>query len=260
MYRVSTQDPDTNWDEVTLEYDDKRVNTPSNLITGELTSGVHVFGAMQTQHVPHWLNIPKNSVIENISPDSEIEGYFDRASAPKDAHVLFQGGLSYQIYPGGNVPKIPLAQSIWFTTPSGAAIFNGGFTTWACDLSDACVYPSITATSESILQKTTLTILKLWAQKDIGPQLDKGEASYIVTKTNPLLAKPIQENEKSEAAAPPLNIEKSVVRTPLAHTPSATHTASHAPATKTPENHVPTQSQAPTDTNTAVATTTATSN
>jgi hypothetical protein len=217
---------------VTLQYSDKRVNTPSNLITGELTSGVHVFGAMKALSVPHWLAIPKNARIENISPDSEIEGYFAQPSAPANVHVLFEGGLSYQTYPGGNLPKVPLAQSIWFTTPSGAAIFNAGFTTWACDLSDACVYPSITSSSQSVLQKTTLTILSLWSQKVIGPKLEKGEEKYLVTKTNPLLIRPARKH--------------GIAITSQSHNSTDTKTANAiihtiAPSTKSPSNNSPKQ-------------------
>jgi len=177
------------WDQVTLQYDDKRINTPSNLITGELTSGVHVYGTLHANSVPHWINIPSNSTITNLSSDTEIEGYFNQPSAPKNVHKLFVGNLNYLQKPSASAPKVPVAESIWFTTPSGAAIFNAGFTTWSCDLAESCVYPSITASSQKVLQSTTLAILNYWAQKHVGPTLEKGEEATVTSKTNPFLVK-----------------------------------------------------------------------
>ncbi len=172
MYRVATQDPITDWDKITLEYSDPRVNTPSNLITGGLTSGVHVFGDLKLAENPSWLKLPKNAAIQSISPDTEIESSFPTPASPPNIHVLFQGRLNYAITPPGKHVKIPFEQTMWFTTPSGAAVFNSGFTTWACDLVDSCVYPSISGESQKILQDVTLKVLDLWGQPQIGKKLE----------------------------------------------------------------------------------------
>ena len=169
--RVATQDPVTSWDQATLEYDDKRINTPSNLITGGLTSGVHVYGTLSAAQIPKWLSIPTNSKIEAISPDSEVETSFPTLASPPNIHVLFQGKLNYLVAPSVKNAKAPTVESMWFTTPSGAAVFNGGFTTWACDLADSCVYPSITPKTQALLQNVTLRILDLWSTGGIGAKL-----------------------------------------------------------------------------------------
>jgi hypothetical protein len=210
MYRVSTQDPNTIWDQVTLEYDDKRINTPSNLITGELTSGVHVYGTLHATSVPHWISIPSNATVSTLSSDSEIEGYFAQPSAPKNVHKLFVGNLNYLQKPVQNAPKVPVEESIWFTTPSGAAIFNGGFTTWSCDLAESCVYPTITQSSQRILQTVTIDVLKYWAQKNIGPELEKGEAGTLTSKTNPLLIKPIHHGHSGKKIVDTSTVASSV--------------------------------------------------
>jgi hypothetical protein len=171
MYRVATQDPVTQWDQVTLEYSDKRVNTPSNLITGGLTSGVHVYGTLYTKSDPSWLGIPANSKIESISPDSEVESSVPTPASPPNIHVLFQGTLNYTVAPDIKNYVAPQVQSLWFTLPSGSAVFNGGFTTWACDLADSCVYPSITPQTQNLLQQVTLKIINLWSEKGIGSKL-----------------------------------------------------------------------------------------
>lgn len=66
---------------------------------------------------------------------------------------------------------LPIEQTIWFTTPSGAAVFDAGLTTWACNLLLSCVSHSVSAPTEQLMQTVTSRILALWQTKAIGANL-----------------------------------------------------------------------------------------
>jgi len=68
---------------------------------------------------------------------------------------------------------VPQLQSIWFTTPSGAAIFNAGVTTWSCDLIETCAYSTVDAASRATMVSVTAQILNLWQTKAVGKTLGK---------------------------------------------------------------------------------------
>ena len=63
IYRDPLLDPQTDWQKVTTEFGNPRINTPPSLLTGEKTAGVHVTGTMKAVNIPSWLHIPKLSLI-----------------------------------------------------------------------------------------------------------------------------------------------------------------------------------------------------
>lgn len=173
IYRVAAQDPVQDLNQVTIKYADLRLNIPSTLLTGSLSSGVHVYGALKAVAIPKWLKLPANSVIAGISPDSEVETSAQTAAAPRKINILFSGIMHYRNSPEVGKPTrpIPVAQSVWFTTPSGAAIFNAGLSTWSCDLIQTCAYSSVDETSRTVLASVTTQILNLWQIKAVGKTL-----------------------------------------------------------------------------------------
>ena len=179
VYRKTTEDPVTANKSVTVEFQDPHVNTPPNLLTGTLTAGVHVFGNLQAVEIPKWLKIPAKSTIDGVSGDTEIDGTVKNAAEPPNVHVLFTGKLDFRdTLPSteeevSKFEKLPIEQTVWFTTPSGAAVFDGGLTTWTCNLLPSCVSHAVKAPTENILQAITTQVLTLWQQKAVGNSLNQ---------------------------------------------------------------------------------------
>jgi len=172
IYRVAKQDPQNDLTQVTIEYADVRLNTPSNLITGESTNGVHVYGKLEAVKIPTWLKLPKKSVIDNISNDTEGDGVQNNVASPPDIHVIFSGKLKLRDpNQRGQMELHPTVQTVWFTTPSGSAIFNAGLTTWSCNLMASCIGVPYDSKSQEVVRATTLQVLNLWQKKKLGKDL-----------------------------------------------------------------------------------------
>jgi hypothetical protein len=175
IYRKAIQDPVVDLRLVSIKFADKRLNIPPTLLTGAVADGVHVYGDLKTVQIPRWLNLPMNSQINGISPDSEVEHVVGSVATPPNIHVLFSGTMHYRdaATVGQPARPVPQLQSIWFTTPSGAAIFNAGVTTWSCDLIETCAYSTVDAASRATMVSVTAQILNLWQTKAVGKTLSK---------------------------------------------------------------------------------------
>lgn len=177
VYRSTTQDPVTVPNQVTVKFQDPHVNTPPNLLTGTQTNGVHVYGNLHTVDIPKWLKIPANSQINGVSGDSEIDATVRNAAQPPNVHVLFTGKMEFRDTPGtqeeevSKFEKIPIQQSVWFSTPSGSAVFDAGLTTWTCNLLPSCVSHSVSLASEKTMQEITTQVLTLWQKRAVGKVL-----------------------------------------------------------------------------------------
>lgn len=177
VYRKTTEDPVTANKSVTVEFQDPHVNTPPNLITGTETNGVHVYGNLHAVEIPKWLKIPAKSTIDGVSGDTEIDATVKNAAQPPNVHILFTGKLDFRdTLPSteeevSKFEKLPIEETVWFTTPSGAAVFDAAMTTWPCNLLPSCVSHAVKAPTEDILQSVTSQILTLWQQKAVGNTL-----------------------------------------------------------------------------------------
>jgi len=170
MYRSAVEDPVTDINQVTVEFGDRRVNTPPNLITGEVTDGVHVYGDVRAVKIPSWIKLPSYASIMGISPDTEAEAVPNNVAEAPKVNILFSGTMRFRdpqpVRSGG--PRVPLAQTSWFTTPSGAAVFDAGMTTWSCNLMESCAYATVDLASRQTIDSVTQQVLTLWAKPKIG--------------------------------------------------------------------------------------------
>jgi hypothetical protein len=171
MYRVATDDPDTNLKLVTIEFSNERINTPPNLIGGEQTDGVHVYGLLKPVQIPVWLHVSSSAPIGGVSSDSEVEAVTPNRAEPPNVHILYSGLMSWRDTKSHKGFKKPLAQVDWVTFPSGSALFNAGMTTWSCQLSDACVDLPFDPSSRELIRQITLQVLNLWQTPKVGDSL-----------------------------------------------------------------------------------------
>jgi len=173
IYRDPKEDPVTELTQVSIAYSDSRLNVPGTLITGSLTDGVHVYGDLKAVSVPAWLKIPGNSTINGLSPDSEVDHKVNTVASPPNIHILFAGNMHYRdsATVGSKRNISPIAQTLWFTTPSGSAIFNAGVSTWSCDLIATCAYATVDEKSRATLDSVTKQVLALWQTRGIGKTL-----------------------------------------------------------------------------------------
>lgn len=177
VYRKTTEDPVTANKAVTVEFQDPHVNTPPNLITGTETSGVHVYGNLHAVEIPKWLKIPANSTINGVSGDTEINATVKNAAQPPNVHILFTGKLDFRdVLPSteeeiSKFERLPIEETVWFTTPSGSAVFNASITTWTCNLLPSCVSHAVGQATEKTMQSMTSQILILWQQRAVGKTL-----------------------------------------------------------------------------------------
>ena len=173
MYRDAKEDPVSDPRQVTLQFSDPRINTPSSLLNGSITDGVHVSGTLSVVTMPQWLGLPQSTTISHLSPDSEVESIAGGAASAPNIHTIFSGEMKYR---DANNPRAlkslkSLAQTSWFVTPSGAAVFNAGISTWPCELMETCAYSKVDFETRNTLQTITAKVLTLWQKREVGATL-----------------------------------------------------------------------------------------
>jgi len=173
IYRNPKEDPVKDLNQVSIAFSDGRLNVPGTLITGSLTDGVHVYGDLKTVTVPSWLKISTSSTINGFSPDSEADHAVNTGAAPPNAHIIFAGNMHYRDSATVGMKRnlSPVAQTLWFTTPSGSVTFNAGISTWACELIATCAYSTIDENSRATIDSVTKQVLVLLEAKGIGKTL-----------------------------------------------------------------------------------------
>ncbi len=173
IYRNARADPQTNWQQISIQFGDSRINTPPSLLTGEVTAGVHVRGTLFPAQIPTWLKIPAGESLSGWSPNSEIDSIASGSATPQNPHLIFSGKFSLANSASRiNPPHRSLTgQTIWFTTPSGSATFVSGINYWPCEVSPTCAESTVPESTRSLLQSITSQVLTLWQTKAVGKTL-----------------------------------------------------------------------------------------
>ena len=173
IYRDPLLDPQTDWQKVTTAFANPRINTPPSLLTGEKTAGVHVTGTLKAVNIPGWLHLPKSAELSGWAANSEIDGLASGSAAPPKTHLIFSGKFELvNPTPAARALNRSLvAQTIWFTTPSGSATFVAGVNYWPCETSDTCPEATVGESTKTLLQSITSQVLTLWQTKAVGKGL-----------------------------------------------------------------------------------------
>ena len=178
IYRNPQSDPITDPTQISIQFNNPRINMMPSLITGETTSGVHVVGDMKLVSKPSWLNIPASAHLYGWSPNTEIDSSIGGNFSPPNAHIIFSGKFSLTRLPKSLpvtdskiLARNLLGQTIWFTTPSGSAVFVAGVNYWACELYYTCMEGNVNEETRGVLQSVTSQMLNLWQTRSIGKRL-----------------------------------------------------------------------------------------
>jgi len=172
MYRFATEDPNHDLSQVTIEFSNYRLNRPTNLISGEQTSGVHVYGSLKPVSIPAWLKVSKKTAISGLTTDSEVEATTSNVAQPPNVHVIYSGVLTWRDAASHKgMKKTPVGQVDWIAYPSGSALFNAGLSTWSCQLSGACIDLPFDSSAQSLIRSITLQVLTLWQTPKVGHTL-----------------------------------------------------------------------------------------
>jgi hypothetical protein len=173
MYRNPLLDPQTDWQQVTTSFGNRRINTQPSLLDGEKTAGVHVTGTMNAVTIPGWLKIPQSASLAGWADNSEIDSIASGPAAPPHVNLIFSGKFTL-VNPTARAVKLGrslIAQTIWFTTPSGSATFVAGIDYWPCEVSFTCPEGTVGAETKTLLQSVTSQVLTLWQTKAVGKTL-----------------------------------------------------------------------------------------
>ena len=178
IYRDPLTDPVTTPKKISIQFDNPRINMYPSLITGETTSGVHVMGNMKVAEAPSWLRISPTAELYGWSPNTEIDSVVTSDVSPPNLHLIFSGKFTLTEFARskladkvGKSTRNYEGQTIWYTTPSGSAVFVAGVNYWACELSYTCAEGNTNVKTRNILQSVTEQVLNLWQQKGVGKTL-----------------------------------------------------------------------------------------
>ena len=178
IYRDPQSDPITDPTQISIQFNNPRINMLPSLITGETTSGVHVVGDMKLVSKPSWLNLPSTAHLYGWSPNTEIDSFIGGNFSPPNAHIIFSGKFSLTRLPKSLpvtdskiLARNLLGQTLWFTTPSGSAVFVAGVNYWACELYYTCMEGNVNEETRGVLQSVTSQMLNLWQTRSIGKRL-----------------------------------------------------------------------------------------
>ncbi|MEN9325158.1 MAG: hypothetical protein RL414_912 [Actinomycetota bacterium] len=179
IYKNALTDPVTSPSQVSIQFNNSRINLMPSLITGQTTAGVHVKGAMKLISKPRWLDIPNDAVLQNWPKNTEIDSVVRGKFAPKNIKVIFSG--KFELTKMGHSPlqakyevlmsRSYLGQTAWFATPSGSAVFIAGVNYWACELNFSCMESTVDEGTRTTLQSVTQQVLTLWQTKAIGKRI-----------------------------------------------------------------------------------------
>ncbi|MEO7069318.1 MAG: N,N-dimethylformamidase beta subunit family domain-containing protein [Nostocoides sp.] len=175
VYRAAALDPvgrsrplDT-----TVRWADGPLRRSQSQLTGAGFSGVSVFGPERVMDGTSWLlrgtGVHAGQVLDDIA-GNEVDSVLPLVAGQEDPRtppnigVILEGAFP----PPGEHPGLTTMTVSYYTTPSGAGVFNAGTTYWACNLDSSCPLQSIGRTSQAVVDQMTLTALTAFSRPRAG--------------------------------------------------------------------------------------------
>ena len=137
---------------------------PENAVTGMQYECFPVDTAYRVVS-PRWWGFRKTGVVKGTSFEHLVGVEADRVypvdSTPRPLQIL-----SYSNYSCRGVGTS--SQSTYYTTPSGAAVFNTGTLRWVCAISKPCGSAQLTPETNRFVRQVTRNVLRVYAQGPAG--------------------------------------------------------------------------------------------
>ena len=169
VYRNELEDPEKDEYLKTVRWQTKSLSQPPNLLTGGLTNGVHVNGALITRDIPSWLKIDNKMVLGEWSDANEAEATMEGIAQPKSTRIILAGEFSR----GKNTidTSTVRVETTWYKSPTNALVFNGGLSMWSCELLESCVGSTFDDANRAKLQSITTQVLNAWKIRGVAASL-----------------------------------------------------------------------------------------
>ena len=170
VFRDEKEDPEENEYFKTIRWQSTLLYQPPNLLTGGLTSGVHVSGALIPRDIPTWLKTDTSTLLGTWGFENESEATYEGVSHPRNTRIIFAGEFTK----GSNNNKdtsTARVETIWYKTSTNAAVFNGGVSLWSCEVLDSCINSNFDKETRAKLQSITSQVLINWRIRGIASSL-----------------------------------------------------------------------------------------
>jgi hypothetical protein len=150
--------------QTTARFRDPPDPDPENSLTGMLYECFPVDAPYRVVS-PHWWGFRGTGVHAGTSFPHLVGVEADRVypipSTPRPLQIL-----SYAVYSCGGFPTS--AESVYYTTPSGAGVFNTGTLLWICALNPACQQGPFDQNTRRFVARVTDTVLRTFAAGPAG--------------------------------------------------------------------------------------------
>jgi hypothetical protein len=151
-------------EQATTRWRDKPAPEPENALTG-MQYECHPVDADYQVATPGWWGFRNTGVSKGTSfarlVGVEADRVYPISSTPRPLQVL-----SFTSYSCRGVPTS--SQSTYYTTPSGAGVFNAGTLRWVCAISRGCGPLTLDAATNRFVRTTTRNLLRVFANGPAG--------------------------------------------------------------------------------------------
>ena len=171
VFRDEKEDPEQDEYFKTVRWQSDSLYLPPNLLTGGLTSGVHVGGALIARDVPTWLKIDTSTLLGPWGYENESEATYEGSTHPANTRIIFAGEFKKGGQSNEDTSTVRVETS-WYKTPSNAAVFNGGLSLWSCEILESCVNAYFDDLTRIKLQSITSQVLSLWKIRGVATTLN----------------------------------------------------------------------------------------
>ena len=171
VFRDEKEDPEQDEYFKTVRWQSNSLLQPPNLLTGGITSGVHVGGTLVSKDLPTWLKIDSSVALGKWGFENESEATAEGSTHPTNTKIIYTGEFTKDGQSKDDTSTVRV-ETTWYKTPTNSAVFNAGLSLWSCEILESCVNSNFNDLTRIKLQSITLQILNLWKIRGVGASLN----------------------------------------------------------------------------------------
>jgi hypothetical protein len=170
VFRDEKEDPEQDEHFKTVRWQSNSLLQPPNLLTGGITSGVHVGGTLVAKDLPSWLKIDGSVILGKWGFENESEATAEGLTHPINTKIIYSGEFTKDGQSKEDTSTVRV-ETTWYKTPTNSAVFNGGLSLWSCEILESCVNANFDDLTRIKLQSITLQVLNLWKIRGVAASL-----------------------------------------------------------------------------------------